>query len=136
MARPAFKAQLTGDKEMKAKLATLAAEGTDKGIRREAREALKSVGTPMLETAGERAPERTGKLKRSRRLLVMVSPKREDLRIALVFGGASRGVLYAAKVEATHKTHAHFLQSTLMDNAGSAGRQLATHIDLRRAANA
>lgn len=131
-ARPAFKAQLTGDKEMKAHLMHFA--NPDKGIRKEAREALKTVGASKLEIAVGRAPERTGRLKRSGRLLVMVSPKKQDLRIALVFGGD--GLLYARKVHDTHPTHSGYLLSVLLEAAGTIGREIATHIDMRRAAAA
>lgn len=131
MARPAFKAQLTGDKEMKQLLIRVA---SDKGMRKEARGALKTVGGRKLQIAQSRVKVRTGKLQRSGRLYVMVSPKREDLRIAIAFGGKSYGVLYARKVHDKHPTHSRFLVSVILESAGTAGRELAQEIDLRRAA--
>lgn len=131
MARPAFRAQLTGDKAMKRTLMQVA---SDKGMRKEARAALKTVGGRKLEIAKSRVKVRTGKLLRSGRLYLMVSPKREDLRIAIAFGGASYGVLYARKVHETHPTHSRYLVSVIMEAAGSVGRELGQEIDLRRAA--
>jgi hypothetical protein len=131
MARVAVRATLTGDKEMKRRLEHLTSE---KGLRKEARAATKEVGGEKLAISVDRAPEKTGKLKRSGRLLVMVSPKKEDIRISLVFGGPD--VLYARRVHETHKTQSKFLESVILEAAGTAGHEIAAKIDLKRAADA
>lgn len=106
--------------------------GEDKGLRKELREAGKAVAGDKVEIARDRAPERTGKLKRSGRVLVLVSPKKEEIRLTLVFGGELAP--YAPIVHATHPTHANFLGSVILEAAGTGAEELARRIDLNRAA--
>lgn len=129
MARVALRMTMTGDKEMKRRLENMASG--DKGLRKEARQATVAVGNELLEKMKARTPVKTGKLQRSERLIVMVSGKKEDIRISLVAGGPD--VLYARKVHETHKTQPKFLESVIMEAASTAGRQIAEKIDLKRA---
>lgn len=126
MARVAVRVALEGDKEMKAKLQHIAG---DKGMRKVARAATLEVADDvMLPKMQERTPVKTGRLLRSERTLVMVSSKKEDIRISLIAGGP--GVLYAAKVHATHPTKAGFMSSVLTEAVPTAGQDIASRIDL------
>jgi len=137
MARVAFKASFTGEKEMKAKLQAIAG---DKGMRKEARGAALEVGGVMLGQMQARTPVKTGRLKRSERIKVLVSSKKEDIRISLLAGGELAP--YAAivhndtKARHPHGGQAKFMESVILENVPTAGRQLAEKIDLRRAASA
>ena len=131
MARVAFKASFTGDKEMKAKLRAVAG---DKGMRKEARGAALEVGGVILQAMKAETPVDTGKLRDSERIKVMVSSKKEDIRITLIAGGA--GILYAGVVHETHKTKSKFMERPLLAAAPTAGRDIAAKIDLKRAASA
>ena len=133
MARVAFRASLTGDKEMKAKLKAIAG---DKGMRKEARGAALEVAEVILVKMQAETPVDSGKLRKSERIRVMVSPKREDIRISLLAGGADFGVVYAWIVHETHKTKSKFMERPLLAAAPTAGRDIAEKIDLRRAAGA
>jgi len=130
---PAFHMAMTGDKEMKKKLERVAG---DQGMRKEARTATIEVGGELLDRMKARTPVKTGKLQRSERLLVMVSPKKEDIRLSLIAGGGPENVLYARKVHETHKTHSKFMESVIFEAAPTAGQQIAAKIDLQRAAGA
>ena len=122
---------MDGDKVMKRRLEKLAG---DAGFRKEARKGSADVWGKRVPIMQARTPEKTGKLKRSERMKIMVSSKKEDIRLALIAGGPD--VLYARKVHATHKTHSNFMRSVLFESAGSVGREIAQAIDLRRAASA
>jgi bacteriophage HK97-gp10 putative tail-component len=128
MAGVAVRATLTGDKEMKRKLEHLTSE---KGLRKEARKATVEVGGEKVLLMKARTPVKTGKLRDSERLLVMVSAKKEDIRISLIAGGPD--VLYARKVHEEHKTHSKFMESVILEAAGTAGQEIAAKIDLARA---
>jgi hypothetical protein len=95
MARVAFKASMGGEKEMRAKLRQIAG---DQGMRKEARRAMSAVAPDHVEIMRGYTPEKTGRLKRSERFRVMVSQKKEDLRISFLAGGAEYNILYAHKV--------------------------------------
>jgi hypothetical protein len=131
MARVAVQVTIKGDKEMLRKLRHLSGE---QGMRKQARSALLEVGEPKLELMKSRTPVKTGKLLRSERLRVMVSPKKEDLRISLIAGGPD--VPYAKRVHETHKTKSKFMESVLLEAAPTVGAEIAAKIDLRRAAGA
>ena len=62
---------------------------------------------------------------------VMVSSKKEDIRLALLAG---RGLLYARKVHETHKTKSGFMRSVLLEAAASVAGEIGAEIDLRAAA--
>lgn len=128
MARVAIKVSIVGDKEMLRKLQHVAG---DKGMRREARGALSDVADPMVEEMKAITPVKTGRLQRSERTRVMVSSKREDMRISLIAGGPD--VRYAARVHETHKTKSKFMEKVLLQHKGTLGRELAAKIDLGRA---
>jgi len=131
MARVAVRATLQGDKEMLARLERLAG---DQGMRKELRGAVKEVGQDKLAITQDRVPVKTGKLQRSGRLLVMVSPKKEDIRISIVYGGPD--VPYALRVHETHKTKSKFVESVILEAAPTAAGEIAGKIDLKRAVGA
>ena len=131
MARVAFRATLEGDKAMKAKLRAVAG---DKGMRKEARGAALEVGAVILEKMKEATPVDTGKLRNSERIRVLVSSKKEDIRISLIAGGPD--VPYARRVHETHKTKSKFMERPLLEAAPTAARDIADKIDLKRAAGA
>lgn len=123
----AFRMAMDGDKAMKKRLEAAA---TDQGMKKEIRKAVKEVGLEKLAIVQERTPVKSGKLRASERLLVMVSAKKEDIRISLVAGGPD--VNYARRVHETHKTHSKFLESVILEAVPTVGRELADRIDLKR----
>ena len=128
MARVVVRAALEGDKEMLDKLRRVAG---DQGMRKQARGAALEVGGEKIEIVKGRTPVKTGRLQRSEHVKVLVSSKKEDIRIALVAGGPT--ALYARKVHETHKTHAKFLESVILEAASTVARELGAKIDLRKA---
>jgi hypothetical protein len=136
MARVAIKASMVGTKEMKDKLRMVA---SDKGMRKQARGALKEVGGRMLGVMVERTPEKTGRLKRSLRTWVMISQKKEDMRISFLAGGAAYNVLYARLVHenltAKHPKggQAKYMESVILENASTAAAEIAGIIDMAAA---
>lgn len=131
MARVAFKASFTGEKEMKAKLQAIAG---DKGMRREAREAALDVGGAILRNVQAETPVKTGRLLRSEVMKVMVSSKKEDIRISIIAGGPN--IPYAKRVHETSPKHSKFMERPLLAAVPTAGRDIAARIDLKRAAGA
>jgi hypothetical protein len=131
-----LKASMQGDKEMKAKLRAIA---SDKGMRKEARKALKEVGGRMLEVMKDRTPVKTGRLVESLRTWVMISAKKEDMRISFLAGGASYNIFYARKVHEDLKAHhnnggqAKFMESVINENASTAAAEIAGIIDMAAA---
>jgi hypothetical protein len=125
---------MTGQKEMLAKLKMVA---SDKGMRKQARKALKEVSVPMLEEMKSRTPVKTGRLKRSERTWVMVSQKKEDMRISFLAGGP--GIPYARREhEDTTLKHekggqAKFIESVMLERAGTLAHDIASIIDLAAA---
>lgn len=113
---------------MKRKLAAVA---SDKGMRKEARGALKEFGEPLVPKMRGRTPRKTGALQDSERLRVMVSSKKEDLRVTLIAGGPDAP--YARKVHETHPTQSKFMEITINEAAPTAAAEIAKNIDLRRA---
>lgn len=131
MARAAVKAQLTGDKQMLRKLERIAG---DQGMRKEARKAASEVWGKRVPIMQARTPEKTGRLKRSERMRVMVSSKKEDIRLTLIAGGPLAP--YAAIVHEKHKTQSKFMESVVREAVPTAAREIAIAIDLRRTAGA
>jgi len=137
MARVAFRASLEGEKELKAKLASIAG---DKGMRKEARGAALEVAATLVEQMKARTPVKTGKLRDSERLKVMVSSKKEDIRISLLAGGPDAP--YAALIHNDTKLRhpnggqSKFMESVILEAVPTAARDLAEKIDLRRVAAA
>jgi hypothetical protein len=100
-------------------------------MRKQAREATKSVAESRVPVMQARTPRKTGKLQQSERVKVMVSSKKEEIRIALIAGGPD--VLYARKVHATHKEQPLFLEKTLLELANTAAAEIGAKIDLKKA---
>jgi len=119
---------LEGGNAMKRKLQRVA---SDQGMRKQARGALKVVGDAKLEEIKPGVPVKHGRLLRSGRVKVMVSSKKEDLRISILFGG--QGILYAFKVHETHKTKSKFMERVLLAAVRTIGSELAEQIDLQQA---
>lgn len=127
---------LTGDRAMKGRL-----EGAVLNLPKVARTALKEWAEEKLAIATERAPEKTGKLKRSGKIRVMIRKRKTsllghatssrvgDFSASIVFGGPD--VLYARKVHETHKTHSKFLERTVHEAVPTAGPELAAKLDLK-----
>ncbi len=138
MARVAVRVAMTGDKEMLKKLRTIASESTDKGLRKEARAATLDYGNQtILPKVQGRTPIKRGRLVRSERIRVLVSPKKGELRVAVCAGGPF--ATYAMKVhedlEAEHKVgRAKFIESVIFEEAPTAAAAIAPKIDLKRAA--
>jgi hypothetical protein len=130
MAGVKIRVAMEGDKELLKKLETLAGE---KGIRKQLRAATVEVGESKIPAMKERTPVKTGRLQRSERVKVMVSPKREEIRIALVAGGPD--VPYAYRVHETHKTKSKFVEKTLLEAAQTAAAEIGAKIDLVAAVN-
>lgn len=122
---------MTGDKQMLARLERLAG---DKGMRKELRKATVEVGETKIPIVQERTPVDKGNLVRSVRLRVMVSPKKEDIRISIVAGGPTAP--YAARVHETHKTKSKFIESVILEAVPTAAADIGARIDLRAAAGA
>jgi len=125
MARVAVKAQLTGDKQMLGLLETLAG---DQGMRKELRRAAKEVWGKRVPIMQARTPEKTGRLKRSEKMRVMVSSKKEDIRFSLIAGGPLAP--YAAIVHEGHATQAKFMESVIREAVPTVGRELAAEINI------
>lgn len=131
MARVAFKASFEGEAAMKAKLRAVAG---DKGMRKEARGAALEVGGVILGVMQAETPVKSGKLRGSEKIKVMVSSKKEDIRISLLAGGPDAP--YARIVHETHKTKSKFMERPLLAAVPTAARDIAEKIDLKRAASA
>ena len=126
----AIKAQLQGDKEMLRKFAQAA--GDDKGVRKQGREALKEVGQEKVDSVLKpKIPVKTGALQGSARMRPMISPKKEELRITLIVGGAEAP--YAHKVNAGHKSQAHFMEQTVQEVAATLAAELGAKLHLGEA---
>lgn len=121
------RATLEGDKELKKRLEKIAG---DQGMRKLARKAAKKVWGKRVPMMQARTPEKTGRLKRSERMRVMVSSKKEDIRFTLVAGGPLAP--YAAIVHEGHATQAKFMESVVMEARRTVARELATEIDVER----
>jgi hypothetical protein len=106
-------------------------------MRKQAREALKEVSVPMLAEMKARTPVKSGRLKRSERTWVMVSAKKEDMRISFLAGGP--GIPYARKIheDATLKHEkggrSKFIESVMLEKAGTLAQEIAGIIDLAAA---
>lgn len=118
----AFKAALEGDRAMKAKIERGIAEAP-----KEMRRALLAVGERKLEGLRAATPVKKGWLRDSERLRVMVSAKKEDIRISLLVG--DERAWYARIVESKQK----FFQTFILAQVGSIGGEIAGEFDLRRA---
>jgi hypothetical protein len=130
MAGVKVRVAMEGDKELLKKLENLAG---DKGARKQLRAATVEVAESKVPGMVEHTPRKTGKLQGSERVKVMVSPKRQEIRIALVAGGPD--VPYAYRVHETHKTKSKFVEKTLLEAAQTAAAEIGARIDLVAATN-
>ncbi len=126
MARP-IRMSLEGGGAMKRRLARVAG---DQGLRKIMRTALKEVGGELLEVVLPGVPVKSGDLAKSGKVKVMVSSKKQDIRVGVVFGG---GLKYAWKVHETHKTHSKFLERPLLAAVRTIGGDIAERVDLAQA---
>jgi hypothetical protein len=130
MAGVKIRTEMVGDKELLKKLANVAG---DKGMRKQARAATVEVAQSKVPIMVERTPRKTGKLQGTEKVRVMVSPKREEIRIALIAGGPDAP--YAYKVHETHKTKSKYMERTLLELAQTAAAEIGAKIDLVAATN-
>ena len=121
----AIRVTFEGDKAMKRRFER-AIEATPKELRR----ALVEVANRKLPIVQARTPVRTGALQRSVRVRVMVSQKKEDLRVTIIAGGP--GIPYAARVHETHKTKSKFIESVILESVPTIGKEIAGELDLRQ----
>lgn len=117
-----------GDKAMKQKLRNVAG---DKGMRKIARGAALEVAGEFLIEMKAGTPFKTGKLRNSEKIRVLVSSKKEDIRITMVAGGPEAP--YAWIVHERHKKKPKFMESVILEHAPTAGQEIAAKIDLRQA---
>jgi hypothetical protein len=101
-----------------------------------ARRGTRDWAGEKLEIARERAPEKTGRLKRSGRLRVSIRKKegKENITAFLVFGGGPEQVRHALIVHENHKTHSKYLERTILEAVNTAGAEIAEKIALKKVA--
>lgn len=117
-----------GDAAMRRKLEHVA---SDKGMRKQARGALKEVGESKTAMVRQRVPVLRGRLLRSVKMKVLVSAKKEDLRITIIAGGPD--ALHARKVHETHKTHSKYMESVIREAAQTIAAELGGKLNLSEA---
>lgn len=125
-----IKVTLTGEAEMKKNIKTVIRE-MPLAVRR----AMKEWAETKAPIAVERAPEKTGKLRRSVRIRISVNkrPGKENTRASIIFGGPD--VLYARKVHELNPKHPEtekFLERTIRDAASTAAVEIAEKVSLKR----
>jgi hypothetical protein len=97
---------------------------------KELRRALLVVAERKVEIVKDRVPVKDGDLRDSVRARVMVSGKKEDLRVTVIAGGPN--VPYARFQHERHKTHSKFLESVILEARGTAAREISEEVSLRR----
>lgn len=122
----ALRMTLEGESQLKRQL-----ENLIKNSPKELRRALRKVGERKFQITQERVPVKKGVLKGSGKFRVMISGKKEDLRVTIVYGGPDAP--YARRVHDTHKTQSKFLESVLLESVPTLGGELRDEIDLARA---
>jgi hypothetical protein len=124
----AIRMVLEGDRQMKQKL-----EGFAREFPLEARRGTRVVANQKGDLAQARAPEKTGKLKASKRIAVSIrrSASVTNISATVKFGGPD--VPYARIVHATHPTKSKFLESVMLESVNTIGADLAREIDLKKA---
>ncbi len=125
---PRIKVSLEGGREMQRRLELLAG---DNGMRKQLRAATKEVGDETLAVTQQRVPVKSGALKDSGKVRVMVSQKKEDIRIAICYGGPD--VPYARAVHELHPTQSKFLESAILEAVRTIGPDIVKKIDLQAA---
>jgi hypothetical protein len=108
-------------------------------LRRTIKEAPKELRRALLDFAEskvpivvERTPRKTGKLQGTVRARVMVSGKKEDLRVTISAGGPDAP--YARIVHETHKTQSKFIESVILESRGTAAGDIAGLVSEERLA--
>lgn len=125
----AVKVSLQGDKEMKARLVNLIREAP-----KELRKAMLVVATQKLEEIKARTPMKSGKLRGSERVKLLVSGKKEDLRVTILAGGPDAP--YARIVHEVHPTQKKFFESVILEAVPTIGAEIGSQFDLKRATQA
>lgn len=114
---------MEGAQRMKNRLEGLAVS-TPKELRRSVLE-VANRNLPLLR---ENTPMKTGKLRASERVRVMVSAKREDIRVSLIAGDEE--AWYARIVEFKK----HYMEKTILDLSSRVAGEIAAEFDMRQAA--
>lgn len=110
---------------MKHKLERLITEGP-----KELRRAMVEVAERKLPLLRAATPKKKGWLRESERVRVMVSTKKEDLRVSFIAG--DERAWYARIVE----SRVQFMEKFILGQAGTVGGEIAAQVDLKRAAGA
>lgn len=126
----AIKVAVTGGDEMRKNIKTVIRE-FPLAVRRAVKEWAEEHG-PI---AVDRAPEKTGKLKRSMRIRVSVNkkPGKENTSASIIFGGPD--VLYARLVHEHNPKHPDtekFLERTVREALPTAGAEIAEKVNFKR----
>jgi hypothetical protein len=131
MSQTAIRVTFGGVPQMKQRLQAVARE-----FPLAARRGTKDWALEKLAIAVERAPEKTGRLKRSGRVRVSIRKKagKENIAAFLVFGGGPEQVRHALIVHENHKTHAKYLERTILEAVNTAGEEIAQKVHLRQVA--
>lgn len=125
-----IKVTLTGADEMKRNIKTVIRE-MPLAVRR----AMRDWAEQKAPIAVERAPEKTGKLKRSVRIRISVNkrPGKENTSASIVFGGPDAP--YAGKVHELNPKQPDkekFLERTIREAVPTAGAEIAEKVSLKR----
>lgn len=128
--RSAIKVAWAGGDEMKRNIKTVIRE-FPLAVRR----AVKEWAEQKAPIAVDRAPEKTGKLKRSVRIRVSVNKRagKENTSASIVFGGPD--VLYARRVHDLNPKHPDkekFLERTIREAVPTAGAEIAEKVSFKR----
>lgn len=127
MAGP-IRVALEGDKAMKSALQKAIIEAP-----KELRRSLLEYADTLVPIVKDRTPVKTGALRDSIRARVMVSGKREDLRVSILAGGS--GCKTPARiVHEIHPTHSKFLESVILEARGSALVDISAKVSEKRLA--
>lgn len=128
---------MEGDKEMVRRLRTLADQSTDRGLRKQVRNAAKGYAEQeLLPRVQGHTPIKSGRLMRSEKVRVLVSPKKGEVRIALCAGGPF--ALYARKIHddptLKHKVGGpFFITAVIYEAAPTAANRICARIDVAAA---
>lgn len=100
---------------------------------KELRRSLLEYADTLVPLVKERTPVKTGALRDSIRARVMVSGKKQDLRVTILAGGA--GCKTPARiVHEIHPTHSKFLENTLLEARGTALAEISNKVSEKRLA--
>lgn len=127
MARAQVRVSVEGSEAMRDQLRRAITEAP-----KELRRGLLAYAESKVDDVQARTPYKTGRLRRSVRARVMVSGKKEDVRVSILAGGAEAP--YARIVHETHATQDKFLESVIYESRGSALGDIAKEVSLERLA--